>query len=207
MKKSMKHLEFVVSAKLPSEFGTFMLYGFQDKRNGQEHVAIVKGEIANQPSVLTRIHSECLTGDAFGSLKCDCRPQLIKSLEQIGAATCGIVLYLRQEGRGIGLLNKLRAYQLQDRGYDTLEANLKLGLPADARTYDIAADMLQYLEVDSVNIMTNNPDKIAQLRKEGIVVTERVEHSVAANQYNEAYLKTKNLKFGHLINLNASLAA
>lgn len=202
----MKHLRFVVSAKLPSEFGTFRLYGFEDTRDGQEHVAIVNGDVTKQSSVLTRIHSECLTGDALGSLKCDCRPQLIKSLEQIGAAERGIVLYLRQEGRGIGLLNKLRAYELQDCGYDTLEANLKLGLPADARKYDIAADILNYLAVESVNIMTNNPDKIEQLRREGIVIAERIEHSMVSNQYNEQYLKTKNLKFGHMINLKAQLA-
>lgn len=202
----MKHLRFVVSAKLPSEFGTFRLYGFEDTRDGQEHIAIVNGDVTKQSSVLTRIHSECLTGDALGSLKCDCRPQLIKSLEQIGAAERGIVLYLRQEGRGIGLLNKLRAYELQDCGYDTLEANLKLGLPADARKYDIAADILNYLAVESVNIMTNNPDKIEQLRREGIVIAERIEHSMVSNQYNEQYLKTKNLKFGHMINLKAQLA-
>ncbi len=202
----MSHLEFVVSIKLPTEFGTFTMYGFKDKRNNQEHVAIVNGSVANQKAVLTRIHSECLTGDALGSLKCDCRPQLIKSLEKIGQTERGIVLYLRQEGRGIGLLNKMRAMELQECGFDTYEANVELGLPADARKYDIAADILRHLDVQSVNLMTNNPDKIAQLRNEGINVTERVVHSMPSNEHNVGYLETKNLKFGHMINLGVQLA-
>lgn len=202
----MSHLEFVVTIKLPTEFGTFTLHAFKDPRDGHEHMAIVQGDVTKQKSVLTRIHSECLTGDALGSLKCDCRPQLIKSLQEIGKAEHGIVLYLRQEGRGIGLLNKLRAMELQECGFDTFEANVELGLPADARKYDIAADMLHYLDVHSVNLMTNNPDKIAQLRNGGIEVTERVVHSMPSNEHNLGYLKTKNLKFGHMINLEAKLA-
>lgn len=191
--------EFVSKANLPTEFGSFVVYGFRDVLDNKEHVAIVKGDTTSKSNVTTRIHSECLTGDAFGSLRCDCRSQLILSLKTIEKEGCGIVLYLRQEGRGIGLLNKLRAYSLQDSGVDTLEANLQLGLPADARSYQVAADMLKYLQVQSVNLLTNNPKKVHALEQGGIQVDGRTAHAAEANRYNLGYLRTKNEKMGHLI--------
>lgn len=196
---TMKTTQFVASAQLPTEFGTFKIYGFHDTQTGKEHVAIVKGDVCNKENVVARIHSECLTGDALGSLKCDCRPQLIAGLQEIGNQECGILLYLRQEGRGIGLLNKIKAYNLQDQGCDTYDANVRLGFPPDARTYNCAADMLKYLEVRSVILMTNNPDKISSLQACGITVVDRKEHSMVPNPHNTNYMKTKNQRFGHLI--------
>lgn len=198
-------VRIVASANLPTRFGTFVITAFYNDQDGEDHVAITKGEIAGQEEVLTRIHSECLTGDALGSLRCDCRDQLITSLEMIEKEGRGVILYMRQEGRGIGLINKIKAYALQDQGYDTVEADQALGFSGDERTYDVAAKMLELLKVKSVKLITNNPDKLASLRTLGIKVAERVPHIMAANRFNDKYLETKRIKAGHLfghLNIN-----
>jgi GTP cyclohydrolase II len=189
----------VATAQLPSEFGQFRAHVFRNDRDAFEHVALVRGELRGARDVPTRLHSECLTGDAFGSLRCDCRGQLESSLRLVGAAERGIVLYLRQEGRGIGLANKIRAYELQEQGYDTVDANLMLGFGADERSYAVAAAMLRTLGVASVALMTNNPDKIQQLSMEGIEVSRRLAHEMAPNPHNRFYLATKALRSGHLL--------
>jgi len=188
----------VATAQLPTEFGHFRAYVFHNDRDAFEHVALVQGEIEGAADVPTRLHSECLTGDAFGSLRCDCRGQLESSLRLVGAAERGIVLYLRQEGRGIGLANKIRAYELQEQGYDTVDANLMLGFAADERDYAVAAAMLRTLGVASVALMTNNPDKIQQLSMAGIDVSRRLAHEMAPNAHNRFYLATKARRSGHL---------
>lgn len=185
-------------ADLPTRFGTFHIVGFWNDRDGKDHVAIVKGDPFGKPDVPVRLHSECLTGDAFGSLRCDCRDQLTSALRIIGEEETGMVLYLRQEGRGIGLLNKLRAYGLQDEGLDTVDANVALGFRDDERDYSIAAHMLKLLQVRSIKLMTNNPSKVAGLRERGIKVTGRIPHVIPANEYNLGYLETKALRSGHL---------
>ncbi len=188
-------------ADLPTIFGTFHVVGFWNDRDGKDHVAIVKGDPFGQDDVPIRIHSECLTGDALGSLRCDCRDQLMSSLRAIGEQDTGMVLYLRQEGRGIGLLNKLRAYGLQDEGLDTVDANVALGFRDDERDYSIAAHMLGLLQVQSVRLMTNNPKKLDGLRELGIRVTGRIPLIIPANEYNRSYLETKALRSGHLIDV------
>jgi 3,4-dihydroxy 2-butanone 4-phosphate synthase/GTP cyclohydrolase II len=187
-------------AELPSAFGQFRAIGYRNELDGSEHVAIVKGhpEQANHP-VLVRVHSECLTGDAFGSLRCDCRPQLEAALRMIEAAGEGVVVYLRQEGRGIGLINKLRAYSLQDGGLDTVEANERLGFPADLRNYGVGAQILSDLGVHRLRLITNNPRKIAGLGGYGLQVEDRVPLVMDASQHNAAYLQTKRTKLGHLM--------
>jgi GTP cyclohydrolase II len=188
----------IATAQLPSEFGRFRAHVFHNDRDSFEHVALVRGELEGAEDVPTRLHSECLTGDAFGSLRCDCRGQLESALRLVGAADRGIVLYLRQEGRGIGLANKIRAYELQEQGYDTVDANLMLGFAADERDYAVAAAMLRTLGVASVALMTNNPDKIRQLSVEGIDVSRRLAHEMVPNPHNRFYLATKALRSGHL---------
>lgn len=180
---------------LPTAHGNFEIVVFRD-RQGLEHSALLKGDPASV-SPLTRVHSECLTGDGFGSLRCDCGAQLQAAMQTIEKAGTGVVLYLRQEGRGIGLGNKIRAYELQDQGLDTVDANHQLGFPADARTYDVAAAMLQSLGISSIRLLSNNPDKHSALENLGIRVSERVPHVVGAHEHNEAYLKTKAEKMGH----------
>jgi len=192
-------------AKLPTRFGAFDVVAFSNNRDRHEHAALVRGALQGAESVLVRLHSECLTGDAFGSLKCDCRDQLEHALKVIGQEEAGVVLYLRQEGRSIGLVNKIRAYALQDEGLDTVDANLALGLPDDARDYEVAAQMLQQLGVRSVRLMTNNPDKVRQLEKHGIEVVERVAHQLPANGHNVKYLQTKAARSGHLLDDEALL--
>lgn len=189
-------------ADLPTRFGDFQIVAFYNNHDGKEHVAIVHGDVCESENVLTRLHSECLTGDAIGSLRCDCRDQLTGALERIAQEDKGIVLYLRQEGRGIGLVNKIRAYGLQDHGLDTVEANLALGFRDDEREYGVAAHMLKSLRVKSIRLMTNNPRKIEDLEKHGVVVTERVPHVLPPNKHNSFYLETKALKSGHLIDLH-----
>jgi GTP cyclohydrolase II len=189
-------------ADLPSRFGKFHIVGFWNDRDGKDHVAIVHGDPVRRDDVPVRIHSECLTGDALGSLRCDCRDQLEASLRAIAAAGSGIVLYLRQEGRGIGLLNKLRAYGLQDHGLDTVEANQALGFRDDERDYAVAAHMLALLQVRSVRLMTNNPKKIAGLEALGVTVTGRIPLVIPPNAYNRFYLETKAAKSGHLIDFD-----
>lgn len=188
-------------ANLPTRFGDFRIAAFWNNRDGKDHVAIIKGDVRGQADVPTRLHSECLTGDALGSLRCDCRDQLEAALSKIGSMERGIVLYLRQEGRGIGLMNKVRAYALQDRGLDTVEANLALGFGDDERDYAIAAHMLQSLQVESVQLMTNNPNKIKQLETLGVRVSGRLPHLLPPNPHNRFYLETKAKRSGHFIDL------
>jgi GTP cyclohydrolase II len=189
-------------ADLPTIFGTFHIVGFADDRDGKDHVAIVRGDPFGKEDVLVRLHSECLTGDALGSLRCDCRDQLHASLRAIAAGDTGMVLYLRQEGRGIGLLNKLRAYGLQDEGLDTVEANLALGFRDDEREYSIAAHMLALLQVRSIRLMTNNPRKVEGLTGLGVRVSGRIPLVIPANEHNRSYLETKALRSGHLIDMD-----
>lgn len=188
-------------AELPSRFGQFHIVAFYNNRDGKEHIALVHGDVAGQEDVPVRVHSECLTGDVLGSLRCDCRDQLETALRMIGEMERGILLYMRQEGRGIGLINKIRAYGLQEHGYDTVEANLALGFRDDERDYSIAAHMLESLHVKSIQLITNNPKKIADLTKNGIKVTGRIPHVMPANEYNHFYLETKAIKSGHLIDM------
>jgi 3,4-dihydroxy 2-butanone 4-phosphate synthase/GTP cyclohydrolase II len=200
----LKHDRFVcreTATKLPTEFGEFTIYGYRDTQDNSEHVAIVKGnpeEFKDKP-VMVRVHSECLTGDALGSLRCDCRRQLIAALKMIENAGVGIIVYLRQEGRGIGLINKLKAYSLQDLGYDTVEANERLGFPADLRNYGVGAQMLNDLGVQKIRLITNNPRKIAGLKGYGIEVVDRVPLLIEATDYNSIYLATKAKKLGHML--------
>jgi GTP cyclohydrolase II len=186
-------------ADLPSRFGDFHVVAFWNKRDGKEHAAIVHGDPTFAENVPVRLHSECLTGDALGSLRCDCRDQLEASLTMIGQMETGILLYLRQEGRGIGFVNKIRAYGLQDHGYDTVEANLALGFRDDEREYSTAAHMLHSLKVKSIRLMTNNPRKIADLTAHGIEITDRIPLVIPPNPHNQFYLQTKAVKSGHLI--------
>lgn len=185
-------------ADLPTRFGRFRLVGFWNNRDGKEHVALVLGDVVDAQEVPVRLHSECLTGDVMGSLRCDCRDQLTAGLETIQGLGRGALLYLRQEGRGIGLLNKIRAYALQERGLDTVEANLALGFRDDERDYAVAAHMLHSLGVRSVRLITNNPEKIRQLTQHRVPVAGRIPHVIPPNEYNRFYLETKGRRSGHL---------
>jgi len=192
-------VRLVALAELPTRFGNFHIIAFENNRDGKEHVAITKGDVIGASDVPVRLHSECLTGDAIGSLRCDCRDQLESALKAIGQMERGIILYLRQEGRGIGLVNKIRAYSLQDDGLDTVEANHALGFRDDERDYAVAAHMLMSLKVESIELMTNNPKKIAQLTQYGIMVNDRIPHIMQPNEHNRFYLETKATKSGHMI--------
>lgn len=192
-------VERVVETKMPTRYGDFKMFGFINKLNGEHHVALVKGEINEKNEVLTRVHSECLTGDALGSKRCDCGEQYDAAMKRIAEEGCGILLYMRQEGRGIGLINKLKAYSLQDKGFDTVEANEMLGFPADMRSYDVAAAILKDLGVSKVNLMTNNPRKIDGLERYGIEIVNRVPIKMNHNEKNEFYLQTKKEKLGHML--------
>jgi GTP cyclohydrolase II len=194
-------VQIAAVADLPTRFGDFHVVGFWNDRDGKDHIAIVKGDPFGKEDLPVRLHSECLTGDALGSLRCDCRDQLTSSLTFIGEREAGMVLYLRQEGRGIGLLNKLRAYGLQDEGLDTVDANLALGFRDDERDYGIAAHMLGSLDVKSIQLMTNNPRKIDGLRELGVKVNGRIPLVIPANEYNRSYLETKAIRSGHLIDV------
>jgi GTP cyclohydrolase II len=188
-------------ADLPTRFGNFRIAAFWNNRDAKEHVAVVHGDVLGREDVPTRLHSECLTGDALGSLRCDCRDQLEVALRALGAMERGCLLYLRQEGRGIGLINKVRAYALQDTGLDTVEANIALGFRDDERDYAIAAHMLQSLTIRSVRLMTNNPAKIRQLTQYGVQVSGRIPHVIPSNSYNRFYLETKVSRSGHFVDL------
>src|SRR3954469_17113678 len=189
-------------AELPSRFGRFRIVAFWNNRDGKEHVAMVHGDVMGAEDVPTRLHSECLTGDVMGSLRCDCRDQLEASLRYLGSLPRGLLLYMRQEGRGIGLRNKVRAYALQDRGLDTVEANRALGFRDDERDYEVAAHMLASLNVESIALMTNNPDKIAQLQRYGVKIVRRIPHVISPNEFNRDYLLTKALRSGHQLEID-----
>jgi len=192
-------VKVVAVAELPTRFGNFHVVAFSNNRDGKDHLALVHGDVINQRDVAVRLHSECLTGDALGSLRCDCRDQLEAALEALSKLPCGVLLYLRQEGRGIGLTNKIRAYQLQDQGLDTVDANLALGFADDERDYAVAAHMLYSLTIQSVRLMTNNPRKLEGLKLQGVNVVGRIPHQIPANVHNRFYLQTKARRSGHLL--------
>ncbi|TFH74802.1 GTP cyclohydrolase II [Gammaproteobacteria bacterium LSUCC0112] len=191
-------IKFVASATLPTELGDFLIHGFEDTLTGKEHVVLSMGDISTAEPVLCRLHSECLTGDALFSMRCDCGPQLQFAMQKIKEEGRGMILYLRQEGRGIGLLNKIKAYSLQDKGADTVEANEQLGFAADGREYDICKPILEHFGVRQVRLMTNNPLKVDALRDLGIEVVDRVPIEAGLNLHNEDYLEVKGRKMGHL---------
>jgi GTP cyclohydrolase II len=192
-------VQLAATATLPTRYGVFTLYGFYDNREGKEHTAIVHGDVEGRESVPLRVHSECHTGDVWGSLRCDCRDQLEAATRFIAGQPCGVVIYLKQEGRGIGLMNKIRAYQLQDLGLDTVEANQYLDLPVDARDYKVAAKIIKLLKIKSVSLLTNNPDKIEQLKAAKISVVGRIPIVIPGNGHDEGYLEVKRRKMGHII--------
>ncbi len=198
-RKTEKLITRIVTTNLPTRYGTFKLYGYKAMIDNGFHVALVKEPVTGKQNVLVRVHSECLTGDVFGSLRCDCGPQISKALQMIEKEGSGVVLYLRQEGRGIGLENKLKAYALQDRGLDTVEANIKLGFKPDLREYGIGAQILADLGLSTIRLMTNNPRKIVGLEGYGLAVVEQVPLQVGKNDINEGYLQTKRDKMGHLL--------
>lgn len=198
-KKNEKLVKNEADVRIPTKFGEFEFVGYSDQIENKEYLAIIKGDVRDKENVTVRLHSECLTGDVFGSKRCDCQDQLHKSLHEIENKGEGLVIYLRQEGRGIGILNKLKAYKLQDQGYDTVEANHKLGFEDDLRDYAVAAQIIKDLNIKSISLMTNNPSKIKGLETYGIKVVDREEIEIPANDVDEKYLKTKKEKMGHLL--------
>ena len=199
----MLQLQREVCARIPTDLGTFRLYLYSNNHDEKEHLALVMGEVAGQADVLVRVHSECMTGDIFGSQRCDCGEQLQRALEWIAEDGRGVLLYLRQEGRGIGLLDKLHAYNLQDEGYDTVDANILLGHQADERDYSAAARILEDLQIRSIRLLTNNPVKIQSLDSLGVIVSDRIEFAPAINPENARYLETKVTRMNHILDLGA----
>ena len=194
-----KRVEVVAHAKLPTEFGKFTAYAFCNNIDGEEHVAIVKGDVKGKSIVPLRIHSECLTGDVFHSLRCDCHAQLVAAMQKFSKLPRGVILYMRQEGRGIGITNKIRAYALQDKGLDTVQANIALGFPSDMRDYDAAAEMIRELGIKSIALVTNNPAKIDDLKRHGVKIVKRIPHEFGKTKYNAAYLAVKKKKMRHML--------
>jgi len=192
-------VRYVVSSKLPTEWGVFDIHGFEDQATGKEHIALTFGDVSKGQPVLARIHSECLTGDALFSQRCDCGSQLKAAMAQIAEEGRGVILYLRQEGRGIGLINKIKAYQLQDEGADTVEANEQLGFGADQREYAMCDVMLKHLKIKKIKLLTNNPRKVASLEGHGYEIVERIPLHTGRNPHNQRYLETKQDKLGHLM--------
>lgn len=203
--KRLENITMAAEADLPSQFGSFKIVGFFDHETGKEHSAIIKGDISGREEIPCRIHSECHTGDVLGSLRCDCRNQLEASLKYIEKRGTGVLLYLRQEGRGIGLINKIKAYRLQQEGFDTVEANLELGFPAEARRFELAAYMLDLLGVKSIMLLSNNPEKFQQLIAAGVDIRGRIPISIDANPHNKFYLDTKQKKMHHVFNNSSTL--
>ena len=195
-------IKIVAVVDFPSKFGLFQIVGFVNNKDKEEHIAIVKGDLNNGKDILTRVHSACLTGDALGSLRCDCGPQLAQALSMIEKEGKGIVIYMQQEGRGIGLLNKLRAYALQDNGFDTYDANIALGFRADQRDYEVAGEVLEKLGVKSIRLITNNPEKIKQLENY-ITISERIPLELPIQEYNIDYMQTKKTRFGHFLSIHS----
>jgi GTP cyclohydrolase II len=193
-------VRFVESSKLPTPWGMFTMHGFSDDETDKEHVVLTMGDIGGDEPLLARVHSECLTGDALFSMRCDCGPQLQAAMHKISVVGRGVIFYLRQEGRGIGLLNKIKAYHLQDQGADTVEANEQLGFGADMRDYSILKPMLEHLHIKTLKLLTNNPRKVKALQDMGIDVVERMPHETGRNPHNAKYLETKKGKLGHLFN-------
>ncbi|UYG07824.1 GTP cyclohydrolase II [Halomonas sp. M4R1S46] len=194
-------IRYIAASRLPTPWATFTMHGFEDEATGKDHIALTLGEVGDGEPVLGRVHSECLTGDALFSMRCDCGYQLQEALKRIAEEGRGVLLYLRQEGRGIGLLNKIRAYHLQDQGADTVEANEQLGFAADLRRYDLCVPMLEQLGIGSLKLMTNNPRKVEALTRAGVGISERVGLTTGLNPHNEHYLSTKAGKLGHMMAL------
>ena len=197
-------INLVAVAEFPSLYGNFKILGFANNKDQKDHIAVVKGDVSGQGVVLTRLHSSCLTGDALGSMRCDCGPQLHTALDIMEKEGLAVLLYMQQEGRGIGLVNKIKAYQLQDAGFDTYDANIHLGFEPDERDYEVSAAMLRKLGVKSVRLLTNNPDKIKQLRAYGVEITERVPLELPTHEQDRVYMETKKERFGHNLTLESN---